>query len=412
MSLSVVDVLALPGLESLTLRAGQARLHNQISWPYVAENGSITEWVLGGELVFITGIHPRDEANLLKLVQEAHESLCAGMVILTGGEHLHAIPDSVIAAADRLGLPLLEQPYALKLVVVTHTIGTALVQSQILARSRQHVLEQLLEGDYHSLDLLHQRADAVQLSLGQAQQIALFKLEGSEALFAAQSASDAEQQLQAYRQRVQVSLQQALSELGAELPLVPQGEYWIALLPCADSQAAARNRQWLARFLETLNADLAPLRLFLGLSTGEHRPERFATGLSEARQALQAAQTFPERLGLCSFNELGVLRLLGAIGDRHLLDQFVAEVLGAAIGDDLRHEPVLLPTLEAWTHENGNLALAAQRLGVHRNTLSYRLQRFETLTGRSLDDPNVRLDIAVALMIRRLFSCQLPRSFS
>lgn len=412
MSLSVVDVLALPGLESLTLRAGQARLHNQISWPYVAENGSITEWVLGGELVFITGIHPRDEANLLKLVQEAHESLCAGMVILTGGEHLHAIPDSVIAAADRLGLPLLEQPYALKLVVITHTIGTALVQSQILGRSRQHVLEQLLEGDYHSLDLLHQRADAVQLSLGQAQQIALFKLEGSEALFAAQSASDAEQQLQAYRQRVQVSLQQALSELGAELPLVPQGEYWIALLPCADSQAAARNRQWLARFLETLNADLAPLRLFLGLSTGEHRPERFATGLSEARQALQAAQTFPERLGLCSFNELGVLRLLGAIGDRHLLDQFVAEVLGAAIGDDLRHEPVLLPTLEAWTHENGNLALAAQRLGVHRNTLSYRLQRFETLTGRSLDDPNVRLDIAVALMIRRLFSCQLPRSFS
>ena len=412
MSLSVVDVLALPGLESLTLRAGQARLHNQISWPYVAENGSITEWVLGGELVFITGIHPRDEANLLKLVQEAHESLCAGMVILTGGEHLHAIPDSVIAAADRLGLPLLEQPYALKLVVVTHTIGTALVQSQILGRSRQHVLEQLLEGDYHSLDLLHQRADAVQLSLGQAQQIALFKLEGSEALFAELPASDAEQQLQAYRQRVQVSLQQALSELGAELPLVPQGEYWIALLPCADSQAAARNRQWLARFLETLNADLAPLRLFLGLSTGEHRPERFATGLSEARQALQAAQTFPERLGLCSFNELGVLRLLGAIGDRHLLDQFVAEVLGAAIGDDLRHEPVLLPTLEAWTHENGNLALAAQRLGVHRNTLSYRLQRFETLTGRSLDDPNVRLDIAVALMIRRLFSCQLPRSFS
>lgn len=164
--------------------------------------------------------------------------------------------------------------------------------------------------------------------------------------------------------------------------------------------------------LEARNADLAPLRLLLGLSTGEHRPERFATGLSEARQALQAAQTFPERLGLCCFNELGVLRLLGAIGDRHLLDQFVAEVLGAAIGDDLRHEPVLVPTLEAWSHENGNLALAAQRLGVHRNTLSYRLQRFETLTSRSLNDPNVRLDIAVALMIRRLYSCQLPRSHS
>jgi len=214
MSLCVADVLALPGLESLSLRAGQARLHNRISWPYVAENESIAEWVLGGELVFVTGInHPRDEASLLRLVQEAHDSLCAGLVILTGGDYLHAIPASVSAAAERLGLPLLEQPYALKLVLVTHSIGTALVQAQMLGRSRQHVLEQLLEGDYHSLDLLHQRADAVQLSLSTPQQIALFKLEGSEALFAAQSAGEAEQQLQA--------------ELGAELPLVPQGEHWI-----------------------------------------------------------------------------------------------------------------------------------------------------------------------------------------
>ncbi|MCG4455272.1 PucR family transcriptional regulator ligand-binding domain-containing protein [Pseudomonas sp. MMS21-TM103] len=406
MSLSVADVLALPSLESLTIRAGSAWLHNQISWSYVAENESITEWVLGGELVFVTGInHPRDEANLLQLVQEAHERLCAGLVILTGGNYIHVIPDSVIAAANRLGLPLLEQPYTLKIVMVTHAIGTALVQAKILGRSRQHVLEQLLEGDYHSLDLLHQRADAVQLSLAKAQQIMLFKLEGSEALFAGQSAADAEQQLQAHRQRLQISLQQALSELGAELPLVPQGECWIALVPCADSKAAARNRQWLVRFLDATNKDLAPLRLFLGLSTGEHRPERFATGLSEAREALLAAQTIPERLGLCCFTELGVLRLLGAIRDRHLLDQFVADVLGAAIRDDMRHEPVLVPTLEAWTHENGNLALAAQRLGVHRNTLSYRLQRFEALTTRSLNDPNVRLDIAVALMIRRLFSC-------
>ncbi len=413
MSLCVADVLALPGLESLSLRAGQARLHNQISWPYVAENESIAEWVLGGELVFVTGInHPHDEASLLRLVQEAHDSLCAGLVILTGGDYIHAIPESVSAAAERLGLPLLEQPYALKLVLVTHSIGTALVQAQMLGRSRQHVLEQLLEGDYHSLDLLHQRADAVQLSLSAPQQIALFKLEGSEALFATQSASEAEQQLQARRQRVQLSLQQALSELGAELPLVPQGEHWIALLPCADSQAAARNRQRMVDFLAALRTELAPLRLFLGLSSGAHRPERYAAGLREARQALQAAQGFPERLGLCCFSELGVLRLLGAIGDRHLLDQFVAEVLGAALGDDLRHEPVLLPTLEAWTQENGNLALAAQRLGVHRNTLSYRLQRFETLTGRSLDDPHARLDIAVALMIRRLFSTQPSRSHS
>ena len=52
-------------------------------------------------------------------------------------------------------------------------------------------------------------------------------------------------------------------------------------------------------FLAALRTELAPLRLFLGLSSGAHRPERYAAGLREARQALQAAQGFPERLGLC-----------------------------------------------------------------------------------------------------------------
>ena len=50
------------------------------------------------------------------------------------------------------------------------------------------------------------------------------------------------------------------------------------------------------------------------------------------------------------------------------------------------------------------LALAAQRLNVHRNTLSYRLQRIEALTGCSFDTPHDRLNISVALLIRRLSS--------
>ena len=72
MSLTIADVLALPGLESMRLRAGAAALDNVVRWPYVAENSGIAEWVLGGELVFVTGInHPRDEANLLLLLDEA-----------------------------------------------------------------------------------------------------------------------------------------------------------------------------------------------------------------------------------------------------------------------------------------------------------------------------------------------------
>ena len=411
MSLCIADVLALPGLDALRLRAGQAGLGNPVRWPYVAENNEIADWVMGGELVFVTGInHPRDEANLLLLVRQAVERATAGLVILTGAEYIQRIPASVLAEAERLGLPLLEQPYQLKMVVVTQAIGTALVQQQMLGSSRQHVLEQLLEGDYQSLDVLRQRAISLDLPLDVPRQIALLRLQNSEQLFDGETPGEGERLLRDNRHCLQQRLEQCLQRLGDPLPLISQGDHCIALLPCASVQDEQRNRRQLGELLDALNAELQPQRLYMGLSSGSHRPERFGRALGQARQALVAAQAFPERLGLCSFNELGVIELLAAIGDRSLLDRFVERTLGPLIGDDSRHEPVLMPTLEAWFHENANLALAAQRLGVHRNTLSYRVQRIEALTGCSFDDPHDRLNISIALLIRRLSSHSLPRS--
>ncbi|UCJ16259.1 PucR family transcriptional regulator ligand-binding domain-containing protein [Pseudomonas sp. MM211] len=411
MSLSVADVLTLPGLHDLRLRAGQAALGNPVRWPYVAENEDIADWVMGGELVFVTGInHPRDEANLLLLVRQAVERATAGLVILTGAEFIQSIPATVVAEADRLGLPLLEQPYQLKMVVVTQAIGTALVQQQMLGSSRQHVLEQLLEGDYQSLEILLQRAASLDLPLGVPRQIALLRLQNGEQLFDGEAADSGERLLRDNRQCLQQRLEQCLQRLGDALPLISQGEHWIALLPCASSHDEQRNRTLLMELLGELDERLQPQRAVLGLSSGSHHPERFARALGQARQALVAAQAFPERLGLCSFNELGVIELLAAIRDRSLLERFVERTLGPLIGDDSRHEPVLMPTLEAWFFENANLALAAQRLGVHRNTLSYRVQRIEALTGCSFDDPHDRLNISIALLIRRLSSHSLPRS--
>ncbi len=377
----------------------------------MAENADIADWVMGGELVFVTGInHPRDEANLLLLVRQAVERATAGLVILTGAEYIQAIPASVIAEAERLGLPLLEQPYGLKMVVVTQAIGTALVQQQMLGSSRQHVLAQLLEGDYQSLDVLLQRATSLDLPLSVPRQVALLRLQNSEQLFDGEAADNGERLLRDNRQCLQQSLEQCLQTLGDALPLISQGEHWIALLPCTGSQDEQRNRRLLSELLGNLDERLQPQRAVLGLSTGGHPPQRFALALGQARQALVAAQAFPERLGLCSFNELGVIELLAAIRDRSLLERFVERTLGPLIGDDSRHEPVLMPTLEAWFFENANLALAAQRLGVHRNTLSYRVQRIEALTGCSFDDPHDRLNISIALLIRRLSSHSLPRS--
>ncbi|WP_421535374.1 PucR family transcriptional regulator [Pseudomonas marginalis] len=399
MSLTIAEVLALPGLESMRLRAGAAALDNVVRWPYVAENSGIAEWVLGGELVFVTGInHPRDEANLLQLLDEACQRQVAGLVILTGAAYIQAIPQRLLDAAEAAGMPLIEQPYSLKMVLVTQAIGSALIQSEQLGRSRHDVLERLLSGDYQSLDLLLHRAVQLNMPMAGHWQVAQLQLEGSELLFAQGDAAQVEAQLA----RQHDGISRRLRQLSAVLPVLGRAGQWTLLLPAPDAVTALANRQQLANWLNALNLRLAPLKLFIGLSAAAHPPARLAQAQDEARQALVAARRFSERAGLCVYDELGVLKLLSGVRDRALLDQFLNERLGPLLRHDLHHGPSLMPTLEAWFHENGNLVAAAQRLALHRNTLTHRVQRIEALCGLTLDNAYDRLDIGIALMIWRL----------
>ncbi|VVN42478.1 hypothetical protein PS687_04189 [Pseudomonas fluorescens] len=399
MSLTLADVLALPGLESMRLRAGKASLDNRVRWPYVAENSGIAEWVLGGELVFVTGInHPRDEANLLQLLDEACQRQVAGLVILTGPAYIQAIPQRLLDAAEAAGMPLIEQPYSLKMVLVTQAIGSALIQSEQLGRSRHDVLERMLTGDYQSLELLLHRAVQLGMPLEGHWQVVQLQLEGSELLFAQDDATRVEAQLA----RQHDTIRRRLLQLSTALPVLGRAGQWTLLLPAPDAVAALANRQQLAHWLKPLNLRLAPLKLFIGLSAAAHPAARLAQAQDEARQALAAARRFSERAGLCVYDELGVLKLLSGVRDRALLDQFLNERLGPLLRHDLHHGPSLMPTLEAWFHENGNLMAAAQRLAVHRNTLTHRIQRIEALCGLTLDNSYDRLDIGIALMIWRL----------
>ncbi|MFJ3260056.1 PucR family transcriptional regulator [Pseudomonas sp. NPDC086581] len=399
MSLSVEEILRLPGLESLALRAGARNVHRSVRWSYVAENVGIADWVMGGELVFVTGInHSRDEANLLQLVREGVASGIAGIVILTGDEFIQRIPASVVHLAETEGLPLIEQPYALKMVIVTHLIGTALVQMTQVKTSRRDILGQLLSGDYPSLEIVRRRAQHLELPVETPRRLVALRLSGVDTLFQRQEPEEAERSLQLTRQRLLDHLENWQQERPERLPVVIQGDLFVLLL--GDSGSAERAE--LRALSIGLQQELAPLRAHLGLSARADSCAEFPRALLEARQALDVAEGMQAPAGFCDYRELGVLRLLRAIPDRAVVEQFVKDTLGP-LNDPGRKQPhLLIETLDALVQEGGNALRAAQRLGIHRNTLNQRIVRIEALSGQSLDDAQFRLNTSVALLIWRM----------
>ncbi|BBG31132.1 PucR family transcriptional regulator [Zymobacter palmae] len=408
MSLTVLNVLELEGLEPMSLRAGLPNVHKSVRWYYVAENEGIAEWIMGGELVFVTGInHPRDESNLLRLLHEGHEKGIAGMVILTGNDFIKIIPASVISLADTLGIPLVEQPYSLKMVLVTQIIGTALVQHCSMRRSQRDILTQMLTGEYPSLDIARQRAEHLQLVLQAPYRIIAMRLAHIQVLFDTLSPDQAETTLQKASLHVRDFLKQSLIYRKEKMPLIELGELFILLLEDR-SEGLQQQKQFLHHLQQSAMAEFSPLILRGGMSSPVHSLTQLSQGLMEARRALDIAQAMPAQSGLCDYAEIGVLKLLSAIHDQNLIFQFMKDIIGVLHEPYRKYPFQLIETLEAVLQENGNLIKAAEHLGIHRNTLYQRVQRIEQQTGQSLNDAQFRLNASIALLIFRRWSHHMP----
>jgi hypothetical protein len=95
-------------------------------------------------------------------------------------------------------------------------------------------------------------------------------------------------------------------------------------------------------------------------------------------------------------DRLPAYRLLARVGDlpggRALADELLAPLRVGRPADQAERIHTLRSLL---AHDSA--ASAAADLGIHRNTLLYRVRRMEALAGWNLDDPQLRLALAVAL---------------
>jgi PucR family transcriptional regulator, purine catabolism regulatory protein len=143
---------------------------------------------------------------------------------------------------------------------------------------------------------------------------------------------------------------------------------------------------------------------FLGRSVAVSRPFTDAAGRStaeaDARLTLEAIEALPEPLRVARADRLPAYRLLGSL--RHLPDgERQARLLLAPLlvgRPDVRRER--LETLRA-VLDHPDAAEAAAALGVHRNTIAYRVRRIEEATGWRLTDPDLRLPLALAVRLVR-----------
>jgi DNA-binding PucR family transcriptional regulator len=88
--------------------------------------------------------------------------------------------------------------------------------------------------------------------------------------------------------------------------------------------------------------------------------------------------------------------LLAAVPDQ-LRDAYRERVLGPLLEHDRRHRTELVRTLAAYLDCSGSWSRCAEAMHLHVNTLRYRIERIEALTGRDLRHLPDQADLLLAL---------------
>jgi sugar diacid utilization regulator len=153
--------------------------------------------------------------------------------------------------------------------------------------------------------------------------------------------------------------------------------------------------------------------LIAAISSVCREPSGLPAAYHEAREVGRCIESFAGTSSrrVLAADDLGPARLFIANVNSAAAARFVEDVIGPLLtGEEATDD--LLRTLEAFYDTGRSVRLSSERLGVHENTIRYRLSRVHTITGLDVAaDADDQLSVQVALLVLRLQGHSVLRSF-
>ncbi len=122
----------------------------------------------------------------------------------------------------------------------------------------------------------------------------------------------------------------------------------------------------------------------------------FPRSYRQAKLALRIQQRTGAEPQATAIESLGAYQLFGESSDVDALEDFVMRWLGPLLDYDAKKNAELVLTLDRYLAAGRSYDVSARSIGVHRNTLKYRLQRIRDISQLDLRDPDTVFNLQLA----------------
>ncbi|MDP4092838.1 MAG: helix-turn-helix domain-containing protein [Bacillota bacterium] len=149
--------------------------------------------------------------------------------------------------------------------------------------------------------------------------------------------------------------------------------------------------------VDTLNSELM-IKVLIGVGSVVGNITEIGRSFKEAQTALQVGGIFESDKAVFNYNRLGIGRLIYQL-PQNLCKLFLDEVFKPDSFDSLDSETI--HTIQKFFENNLNVSETSRQLYVHRNTLVYRLDKIQKITGLDIRKFDDAIIFKVAMLVKK-----------
>lgn len=387
----VRDLLKLDTFKDFELVSGENGLDRGVSWPNVAQTVSIREWLVGGDVILMSGVGLKiTDEFLTDIVIQAADGRAACIIMLINPEHIASIPQAAIDEAVKRGLAVFAAPWETKLSRVIGSVSMLVSNDRLEERMHSEFLDRLLSGEINHDDSAYRQSMEKYGLLGK-KAVAVIDYKFDEKYLQTEN--------QAYHNdRVMRKMISLFERYFGKINYLNQYNRQAFIISADNTE-----EKDIVNTIRTIYNIFIKENKYVHVRIGIGEIAQGLEGLKKSYDQSRIARKTINKSGVMFYKELGIYQLLFYIDDTSKIDDYVKEILNPLLIYDKKNNQNLIDTLREYLKCGQNVSQASQNLYIHRNTMIKRVEKIEELLGCSIKNAEVTNQLYNAVKIYDLF---------
>lgn len=368
----------------LQIIAGEQGLNQMVSWVHMVENKEATSFLDGGELVFTTGIGLFQGSPLMDLVKSVHHHNAAGLIINIG-PYIQQVEEDIISYGNENQFPVFTVPWRIHLSEIIRQF------SYMITKSDQN--DQETSAAFLNAICFPKQEELYVVSLdrrgfqaGWAYSAAIIHIEGKK--------DGPVNRLNEINNLAKAFLMHYYNNFA----IFPHEDRLLLVLAGYSETETRSITEELMRYLEKILRPEEVLSYGVGRNTQSIRCLYKSYRQASSLQKLQAHGKVDKSLHF--YSELGLYKLLLAIEDPDILEEYHDKTIMPLITYDQEHGTNLYAFLQCYLETDCNTIATAQKLYIHRNSVTYNLHKIEGILHVNMSSLNTRMQLYMGMLVQ------------